>query len=164
MIARQIKDVRNFMSKLLMEDCFDSFLVNEISITTYNTFTIDGHLQKEFYPSEELDTLKDDHLSYWSKLKPFCLSVIKGRHTPLRFRLIFALDRHHIAALLNECETSLNMNDINELFLNIRFENGCLTCITGCSLKLFTPDKSIEKAFDRYIEDFIDRLSRHSDV
>lgn len=44
MIALQIQDVKDFMGKLLLQHTFDAFLVVEGSITTYNTFHIDGRL------------------------------------------------------------------------------------------------------------------------
>ena len=50
MKAYQIKDVKNFMGRLLGTDAFDSFLLAEASITTYNTFVIDGHIEKIFLP------------------------------------------------------------------------------------------------------------------
>ena len=44
MIALQIQDIKNFMSKLLLSQTFDNFLMVEGSIKTYNTFRIDGTL------------------------------------------------------------------------------------------------------------------------
>lgn len=158
MIAEQIKDVKNFMSKLLIDSTFDNFLVNEVSITTYNTFEIDGHIKKEFYTEEEFSSLPDPHLSFWSKLKPFCFSLIKGNKTPVKFKMIFALNRTQIENLITSNQISISIDDVNELFLNIKYENGTLTYVTGTSLKIFTMDKSLEKAFDTYISHFISTL------
>lgn len=158
MIAEQIKDVKKFMSKLLIDNSFDNFLVNEVSITTYNTFEIDGHIKKEFYTDEEFSSLPDSHLSCWSKIRPFCFSLIKGNKTPVKFRMIFALNRAEMENLITSNHISINMNDVNELFLNIKYENGTLTYVTGTSLKIFTMDKSLEKAFDTYISNFISTL------
>ena len=49
MIALQIKEVKSFMGKLLGTECFDSFLLEEAVITTYNTFHIDGRINREFF-------------------------------------------------------------------------------------------------------------------
>ena len=38
MIALQIKEIKSFMGKLLGTECFDSFLLEEAVITTYNTY------------------------------------------------------------------------------------------------------------------------------
>lgn len=153
MISEQIKDVKKFMAELLIKNTFDKFLVADISITTYNTFHIDGHLQKDFFDEDEWDELPDQHLSYWETLRPFCFSLIKGSKTPIRFKMIFALDKKSIRELLQFNDTTVLEEDINELFLNIKYENNILTYVTGCSLKIFTMDKSLEKAFDKYISE-----------
>ena len=57
MIALEIKGTKNMMNSLLASEQFDSFLVEEVVVTTFNTFHIDGHLVKEFYSSEELEAL-----------------------------------------------------------------------------------------------------------
>lgn len=158
MIAEQIKDIKNFMSKLLIDSSFDKFLVSNVSITTYNTFEIDGHIKKEFFSNEEFESLPDSHLSFWSKLRPFCFSLIKGNKTPVKFRMIFALNRTQIEQLITSNQISINADDVNELFLNIKYENNTLTYVTGTSLKIFTIDKSLETAFDTYISDFISTL------
>lgn len=158
MIAEQIKDVKKFMSKLLMEKYFDEFLVNEISISTYSTFTIDGHINNDFFSESELADLQDKHLSSWNKIKPICFNIIKGNKTPLKFRFIFAMNRTFIKYLIVQNNISINEEIVNELFLNIKFENGMLNYTTGVSLKEFTLDKTIEKYFDNYILNFISTL------
>ena len=42
MIALQVKEVKSFMGKLLGSSCFDSFLLEEATISTYNTFQLMG--------------------------------------------------------------------------------------------------------------------------
>ncbi|MBQ3665163.1 MAG: hypothetical protein II919_03565 [Lachnospiraceae bacterium] len=153
MISEQIKDVKKFMSELLINNTFDKFLVADISITTYNTFHIDGHLQKDFFDEDEWNELPDQHLAYWETLRPVCFSLIKGNKTPVRFKMIFALDKKSIRELLQSIDTTISEEDINELFFNIKYENNILTYVTGCSLKIFTMDKSLEKAFDQHISE-----------
>ena len=48
MIALSIIDVKDFMNKLLIGEVFDRFFLVEASVTTFNTFTIDGRLQQDF--------------------------------------------------------------------------------------------------------------------
>lgn len=48
MIALQIQDIKSFMSKLLLQDTFDSFLLKEAEITVAVTHTIDGMLHPDF--------------------------------------------------------------------------------------------------------------------
>ena len=46
---------RFFMSRLLGSNAFDVFLLAEASITTYNTFFIDGRMNKEFFTGNFTD-------------------------------------------------------------------------------------------------------------
>ena len=64
MIALQIQDVKDFMGKLLLQHTFDAFLVVEGSITTYNTFHIDGRLHPDYYTAEEQEALKTSLRSF----------------------------------------------------------------------------------------------------
>ena len=52
MIALKITNVKQFMAKLLGSEDFDSFLLEEAAISTYNTFMIDGHQNRDFYSTE----------------------------------------------------------------------------------------------------------------
>ena len=54
MIALKITNVKKFMGKLLASEAFDSFVIEEASISTYNTFLIDVLQYRDFYSSEEL--------------------------------------------------------------------------------------------------------------
>ena len=42
MIALQIKNTKSIMNSLLVSEQFDSFQLEEASVTTFNTFHIDG--------------------------------------------------------------------------------------------------------------------------
>ena len=44
MIALKAEDVKSFTTKLFVREDFDAFLVKEVNITTYNSFSIDGHV------------------------------------------------------------------------------------------------------------------------
>ena len=67
MIALQIQDIKNFMSKLLLSQTFDHFLLVEGTITTYNTFRIDGRIHKSFFTDEEMEErgLNTREFSLW---------------------------------------------------------------------------------------------------
>ncbi len=158
MIAEEIKDLKKFMNSLLASDRFDSFLVNNISITTFNTFQIDGHICKDFYADDEFNNLPEQRLSSYGTLRPICYNLIKGHKTPVKMKIIFAMNETCIRNLIDSANTSLTVNDVNELFFNIKYENGVASCITGTSLKIFTMDKSLEQAFDMYISNFISTL------
>ena len=158
MIALQIQDIKNFMSKLLLSQTFDHFLLVEGSITTFNTFRIEGRVHKDFFSEEELEaqTLSDREFSLWKEVKPICLELIKGKKTPLGFKFIFQLSKENTAKLLaGSGITSLQPENISGLLLNIRFDGSTLTCITATNLNLFTMDKSLEHAWDDMIKRFL---------
>ena len=48
MLALKITDVKDFMNKLLIGEVFDRFSLVEASVTTFNTFTINGKLHYDF--------------------------------------------------------------------------------------------------------------------
>ena len=45
MVALKIEDIKTCTAKLFLGGEFDSFLVREASIVTFNRFTIDGHVE-----------------------------------------------------------------------------------------------------------------------
>ena len=57
MLALKINNVKTFMTQLLIGDTFDAFPLAEASITTFNTFTIDGRVNKEFFDTDTQDIL-----------------------------------------------------------------------------------------------------------
>lgn len=158
MNAIKIDDIKTFMNKLLLKDDFDSFLLEEASITTYNTFTIDGHIMKAFYTNEEFDELESNTLSYWKAIKPICFELIKGKKLPIKFKLVFKLDNKGISKLLSESNLPFNEDEIAGLYFNIKYENNSLACITATSTTTFTLDKSLEKLWDEWMEKYINQL------
>lgn len=53
MISLTLTNVKNFMSHLLLKETFDNFSFIEGEIITFNTFRIDGYIQKDFFDSEK---------------------------------------------------------------------------------------------------------------
>lgn len=157
MIAEQITNIKTFMSHLLIKDSFDGFDVMNVSITTYNTFTIDGHVHKSFYSPDEYETITEKEISSWKTLKPFCYQIIKGHNTPLKFKIVFKMPEDITESIAEASQMPLS--DIEGLYLNVVYENGNLTCITGTSLNIFDMSKDTEKAFDKYVSSFVSTLS-----
>lgn len=76
-------DTKKCMNALLLHPAFDSFLFIEGDITTFNTFQFNGRLKKDFFSAEEKEALDDREYALWKELREFCLSLIKGKRTPL---------------------------------------------------------------------------------
>ena len=158
MVALQIQDIKNFMSKLLLSQTFDHFLLIEGSITTFNTFRIDGRLHTDFFTEEEHEErrLYDREFSLWKEVKPFCLELIKGKKTPLGFKFTFQLSKENTTKLLTSSGiTSIHPENVSGLLLNIRYDNGALNVITATNLSLFTLDKTLERAWDDMVKRFL---------
>ena len=154
MTALQIADVKTFMKKLLLTDSFDRFLLLEGTVTTFNTFHIDGALQKSYYTREEQELLTERTLSLWGEVRPFCLELIRGRRTPLSFRFTFRLSASNTARLLAQTGVSIPADQVRGLLLNLRYDGQSLSCTTGMSLSVFTMDKKLDHAWDDMVQKY----------
>lgn len=156
MIALHITNIKQFMNRLFLCEDFDAFRLSEETFVTFGTFHIDGLFQKEYYSSEELEEMQfidDPHLS-WRQARPFALTIIKGKHTPLEFKIVFRLSCANVQRLLQQSGLAFTPGDVSGLFLNLHFQAGCLTCTTGTALRTFTLDKSLDRIWDEMITRF----------
>lgn len=156
MRSYQIQDNLDFMKKLLMADTFDTFLLSEAAITTYATFRIQGDFHPEYLSSAESQELGAEKSGYtlWRRVRPFFFELTRGKNVPLNFHIVFRLAPHNVEKLLQQSGISLQVSDVDGLFLNIRFDGKALTCVSGTSLHIFSLDKSLEHAWDLMLEKF----------
>lgn len=156
MISLHILDIKNFMTQLLLRDSFDRFYLAEATINTFASFYMDGHLQKDYYTSEELETTEEYRQPYalWKQMRPFCLDLIKGKKTPLSFKIIFQLSDADTGRLLAQAGVPFSPADVGGLYLNLHYDGQTLHCVTGTALKFFTMDKSLEIAWDETVRKF----------
>ncbi|PWJ51529.1 DUF5721 family protein [Faecalicatena contorta] len=150
MISLHLTSVKDYMAHLLLSETFDNFLFIEGQIVTFNTFTIDGFIQKAFFSEEE----SISEYSSWKNLRDYCLSLIKGKKTPLSFKFVFSLAPANIERLIEQNHLDFQMDQVQGLYLNIRYDGSKLQCVTGTSLKTFTMDKSLEQAWDKMVQKF----------
>lgn len=152
----QIQDNLGFMKKLLTDDTFDTFLLSEASITTFATFQIDGSFHPDYLNTAEAEQLTVEKSGYtlWKRVRPFFYDLTKGRHTPLRFAVVFRLAPHNVEKLIRQGGLPFHEEQIDCLFLNIRFDGKAITCVSGVSMKTFTLDRSLEHAWDEMLEKF----------
>ena len=160
MIHLKILDVRRFMEKLLLEDCFDAFLLLEASIRTGNLFSIDGHLNRDFYTEEEYASLTAGEfaLTPWKELRHFCYEIIRGTKTPSQFQITFQLSRQRTAEFLSQSQASFSLDDIGGLFFHLKYNDSSLSCITGTSYRIFSLDKALDHLWDQKIQAFLSQL------
>lgn len=159
MLACKIKDIKDFMNKLLLKTDFDMLAVSEVTIMTYNSFVIDGHLQKSYYNEEEWQNLDNERFSLWETIRPFCLQVIKGKKTPESFKIVLLLSEKDKCKLLDDYnelyDAGYRSDNVHGLYMNLKYENGELHITTGTSVTFFTVDKSLENIWAKYVKDFL---------
>lgn len=142
MESYNINSAKDFMKHLLFSDAFDDFYLWEAEITTYNTFKIDGKIHKEYYNSEEIQEIHEEY-SRFLTLKPHILNIIKGKTTPLNFKIVLLSPEKYY---LDE-----DMNTGIRYVLNIRFESGKIQLISAISRSDFTLDKTSDKHWDKIV-------------
>lgn len=148
MVALKIDEIGAFTAKLFIGTEFDGFLVREVNIVTYNSFTIDGHIRQGYYTEEELEQNHIEEMSSWQTLKPFCYSLIKGKKLPGSFQITLQLAPAEVGRFLTERGLNLAPEQIGGIYMNIRYEDQVLYCISGTSLNVFTLDKSLDREWD----------------
>lgn len=159
MRSYQIQDIRDFTKKLLLQETFDTFLLSEATITTFAAFHIDGSFHADYLHDPETETAAAERSGYtlWKRVRPFFFDLTKGKNTPLSFRVVFRLAPHNVEALLAQSGVAMQPEDVDGLFLNIHFDGSSLTCVSGTSLRTFSLDKSLERAWDDTLEKFFRR-------
>lgn len=155
MVALNIVDVKSFMSNLLIQNVFDNFLLSELDILNYNYFSITGRLNMEWYSAEEIEGLEGREYSRWAEIKPIAYQLIKGNRTPQSFKIVFLLSKENMLKILKRNGGVYRPEEINGLFLNIKYEQGILSLTTGISMKIFTMDKTLEHEWDGDMKTFL---------
>lgn len=156
MTAFEIKDIKQFMNRLLGSNLFDNFLLSEAVIVSNITYQLDGSLQKSFYSEETLEELgiKDYSFVPFSLVRTNCFDLIKGKNTPLSFRFVFLLSPENMANTIAHSHSQFKVGDVSGMFINLNYRGGKLTCTTGISYKTFSMEKTLEQEWDALVETF----------
>lgn len=159
MIALKITNVKQFMSKFLTGEDFDSFLLESASISTYNTFTIDGRQNRAFYTSEEWEDpeIRPYEFTAWKKIRPVCFDLIKGKHTPTAFHFVLHLLPEYTASILQKGDASVTPDQVKAFVLNIKYDGTGLTLVTGTAFHIFLMDKTPDVLWDKAVRQFLSR-------
>ncbi len=143
-------NAKTCMSHLLLKPTFHKYSFIEGEVTTFNKFHVDGHIHKDFF-----DEAPGREYAFWKEVQEYFLSVIRGKRTPLNFKLILSLAPEDFAGFLDSRGLSFRPEEIQGLYLNFRYDNDILKCITGISMKTFTMDKSLEGEWDKYAQEML---------
>ena len=141
MVALRMEDLKGFTAGLFMGELFDGWLVREAEIVTFNRFTIDGRIRQGYYSDWELEQNRIEDLS-------------SGKKLPESFYITLQLPPAQTEDFLKKANLEFTADQVAGLYLNIRYENGVLSCITGTSLKIFTLDKRLEYEWDETVRQY----------
>lgn len=157
MIALRITNIKQFMGKFLGSEAFDSFLVEEASISTYNTFMIDGRQNRDFYSCEEWEDkeIRPYEFTSWKQLRPICYSLIKGNKTPCAFKFVLHLMPEYVASVLKNGDTVIMPQQVKALALTVKYDGTTLTLTTGTAFHTFVMDKTVDELWDNAVRQFL---------
>ncbi len=156
MISLKIKDVNNFMHKLLISDTFDNFLLCDGEIAASCIITFNGRINQKFFDTDELASLTDDFI-YWRNIKHVAYEAIKGNKVPSKMKIVFALSKIKYEEMISKSGMYITSDEIGGLYIHILYEEGHIEIITGTSLNTFTMDKTLDKYWDKTISAFLNQ-------
>ena len=159
MKALKVLEIKTFMSQLFLGEAFDLFLLYELEIQTANQYKINGRLNRKWYDNDELEALEEREYSCWKEMRQFAFQIIKGNKSPQSMKIVFLLPKEKVNKVLEKSGAGLLSEQVEGLFLNVKYENGELHLITGTSLKVFTMDKTLEQEWDEEVLIFLKKCS-----
>ena len=145
------------MNRLLKTELFDHFLLAEATIHGAISYSVDGHINREFFDTEELADLTADGSEYlpFSHFRPICYELIRGKHTPLYMKFVFLLSPANAIKTITSVDTGFTAEDVSGIFLNLTFRDGHLVLTAGVSYRTFTLDRSFDNAWDSLAARFL---------
>lgn len=159
MLALKISSMKVFMNHLLVADTFDNFLLEEATISTANVYQIDGHINKEFYATDELteaQTIPYD-FSQWKDMKSLCFNLIKGKRTPLFFKFVLHLKPEQVSKLMAAGNSTVSSEEIKALVLTIKYDGTQAVLTTASAYHTFLMSKEPDVLWDKAIQQFLTR-------
>ena len=157
MIACQIKNIKHFMESLLGTETFDKFSLEEGRIVINYTIEIDGRVVSDYYTAGDESAPTTEFIT-WKDIRPAIFSMMKVKHTPVSFQFTLHADKEYTNRLIAKHELAVDPEQVKCLLVNIRFEHGKLTCITGSAFHTFVPDKTLDQMWDSTFRKSLDTL------
>jgi len=144
----EIENTGEFMNSLFVKEWLDAMEIVEGEIATFFHIKIDGRRLKGWYDSSEKETAPAGEFITWKEYKQQAFQMIRGKKAPSVFRLVFKMPSQGLVSLTAAAGGELAPEDVQGVYLNIKYEKKQLTLITGISLAKFSMDKSIEREWD----------------
>ena len=157
----EIQNVGTVTFMMFAKDAFDGLLLVEANMNVLVNYSIDGRINQGFLEEEDKEDFRyQNEYAYWGDIRQFCYDIIKGKKVPVGLKFIFKLSKENVPQFLQRNGIKdVEPDVIKGLFMNIKYENEKLTCVTGTSLSTFDlHDKRIEDAWDYEIAKFIEQI------
>lgn len=158
MLAFKVSSMKSFMNHLLVADTFDNFLLAEATISTANTYQIDGHINKAFFCEDiSASQMPEYDFAFWKDMKGLCFNLIKGKRTPLFFKFILHLNPQSVSKLLAAGGCSVPSEQIKALVLTIKYDGTQAVLTTASATNTFVMSKEPDMIWDKAIQQFLSR-------
>ena len=131
----EILDIKDFTSKLFLGNVFDSFPLVDALFVTSCIYSIDGHLQSEYFDTDENQKLLDENRQFilWNDMKEYARSIIKGKRLPVQFRILFKIPEELL-------RTPGSSGSSSDGYLNVQYKSNQIICSADVRFASFTPD------------------------
>ena len=145
------------MTKLLSGGSFDSFLLEEASLSMQVTWLLDGKVNRGFYSKEEWEdeSLHPYPLIAWSDVRGHLRELIRGKKAPASMSIVLQLRSDRMKKILQDEGYPQLVESVGAMALNIRYDGSEVTLVTGISLKSFSLDKNADRIWDSMMERFL---------
>ncbi len=141
------------MTMLLKGEALYNFETVRAQVTTFASVEIDGTFHRSFFEEDEADPeMAGAKLIPWKMLQGILFDLVKGRHKPLEMKLVLRLMDRHMEKFLSDGGYPFRSGDVSGLYLNIRYTDRQLTCTSGTSLAVFSPDRSLDRGWDEAVQ------------
>lgn len=152
MVLFEIENIGEFMNSLFTKEWLDLMELVEAEITTFYHIKVDGRQRLEWYDGQEAaETKEQGEFIVWRSFKHHAYQLIKGKRVPQLFRLVLRLPKDQTKRILEMTKGELLWEDVQGLYLNIKYEKKQLSVVTGLSLRRFSLDKSLEQIWDEEV-------------
>ena len=156
MKAFRITETGNFMTKLLSGGSFDSFLLEEASLSMQVSWVLDGTINRNFYSTKEWE--EEEHpypLIAWGDVRGHMRELIRGKKAPASLSSVRHLRPDHMERLLTDAGYPQLIKSTGAMVLNIRYDGSEVTLVTGIALKDFTLDRNADRIWDEAMQKFL---------
>ncbi len=142
-----ITNRKEFMSKLLKSDLFDTFEVREVVAHMAFKLILAGERNQDYFKDIlEEETSNLSHFLTWGEIRKHVYELMSGHKLPTYFKIILSTNTEKTEGLSPDAST---------FYLNITFKDNQMSCSTGMAYKTFTLDKSSEQLWDEKIKNFL---------